>query len=195
VLAVAPRTACDLLGLPEEAPLARWAAAQFPVRAACLDVALHRLLRPEVRFALGLDRPLYFSVHSAAARLAPDGVAVAHVMKYLGPGPETPAPKVGQELEAFLEQVQPGWREHTRTQRLLPGMTVAHALPQADEGGLAGRPGVALAERPNLFLAGDWVGSEGMLADASAASAALAARRVLAVLDRAPVWRPVHAES
>ena len=27
-------------------------------------------------------------------------------------------------------------------------------------------------ERPNVFLAGDWVGPEGMLADASAASAA-----------------------
>ena len=41
---------------------------------------------PPRRFALGLDRPYYFSVHSAAARLAPEGISVVHVMKYLREG-------------------------------------------------------------------------------------------------------------
>jgi phytoene dehydrogenase-like protein len=178
ILAVGPARACELLGLAEDAPLARWVADRIPVRASCLDVALDRLPRPGHRFALGLDRPLYYSVHSAAAKLAPDGVAVLHVMKYLGGGNVA-----GEgELEAFLDRLQPGWRDHVVARRSLPGMTVAHALPRADEGGLAGRPGVAVGDMPNVFLAGDWVGGRGMLADASAASAEEAARRALASL-------------
>ena len=50
-------------------------AALVPVRAACLDLALSRLPRPDRNFALGLDRPLYLSVHSATAALAPPGAA------------------------------------------------------------------------------------------------------------------------
>ena len=53
---------------------AAWSA-EVPVRASCLDVGLVRLPRPENRFALGVDRPHYFSVHSATAALAPDGQA------------------------------------------------------------------------------------------------------------------------
>ena len=59
--------------------------------------------------------------------------------------------------------------------RFLPAMTVAHALPLAEEGGLAGRPGVTRAGAAGVFLAGDWVGPRGMLADAAAASAEEAA--------------------
>ena len=57
VVAVAPKTACDLLGVAAGAPLARWTASSVPIKAACLDVALDRLERPRQRFALGLDRP------------------------------------------------------------------------------------------------------------------------------------------
>jgi len=189
VLAVAPRTACDLLDLPVDAPLCRWTANCVPVKAACLDVALSRLPRPRQRFALGLERPLYFSVHSAAAQLAPHGVAVLHVMKYLGDDRATPVEAVERELEGFLDRIQPGWRSWTITRRFLPGMTVAHSLPRADERGLSGRPSVTLGERPNVFLAGDWVGSEGLLADASIASARASAECVLAALARTPVDR------
>ena len=35
-------------------------------------------------FALGIDSPLYFSVHCAYAKLAPEGGALIHVSKYLG---------------------------------------------------------------------------------------------------------------
>jgi phytoene dehydrogenase-like protein len=129
--------------------------------------------------AFGLDRPLYFSVHSASARLAPEGMAVLHVMKYLGGAGHPDAVDVEDELEGFLESLQPGWRERVIARRFLPGMVVAHSLPQAEEGGLAGRPGADVVGVPNLFLAGDWVVSEGMLADASAASAREAASRVL----------------
>lgn len=63
-------------------------------------------------------------------------------------------------------------------------MTVAHGLPLAESYGLRGRPPATIRERPNVFLAGDWVGPEGMLADASAASSAESARLVLAALGR-----------
>jgi phytoene dehydrogenase-like protein len=91
VVAVDPAGAVELLGHSDGAPLAKWTAGCTPVRSACLDVALSRLPRPRRRVAFGLDRPLYFSVHSASARLAPDGVAVLHVMRYLGAGRERPA--------------------------------------------------------------------------------------------------------
>jgi phytoene dehydrogenase-like protein len=185
VLAVPPRTACDLLDFPREAPLARWTASSVPVRAASLDVALSRLDRPGQRFALGLDRPYYFSVHSAAAKLAPEGISVVHVMKYLREESGVKADAVEPELERCLDRLQPGWRTHTITRRYLPSLTVAHSLPLASECGLAGRPAVSLAEHPNVFLAGDWVGPEGLLADAAAASARSAAQRVLAVLAQA----------
>jgi hypothetical protein len=37
------------------------------------------------------------------------------------------------------------------------------------------RPDVALPDAPGLFIAGDWVGDEGMIADAAAASSVAAA--------------------
>jgi phytoene dehydrogenase-like protein len=184
VLAVEPAKARDMLNMPAESPLARWAADNVPVRAACLDLALNRLTRPRQRFALGLDRPYYASVHSAAAALAPPNVAVVHVMKYIGNDTATPSQAIERELKCFLDQLQPGWRAHVLERRFLPGMTVAHGLPLAESYGLQGRPPVTIRERDNVFLAGDWVGSEGMLADASAASAAESARLVLAALGR-----------
>jgi phytoene dehydrogenase-like protein len=125
---------------------------------------------------------MYFSVHSASARLAPEGVAVLHVMKYLGASRESPAEEVEAALEGFLESLQPGWRALVVGRQFLPGMTVSHSLPRADDAGLAGRPGVDAEDQPGVFLAGDWVGPEGMLADASAASARSAARSVVEAL-------------
>ncbi len=113
-------------------------------------------------------------------------MAVVHVMKYLGGGAAEPAAAVEGELEEFLEQLQPGWATHVLARRFLPGMTVSHGLPCADGNGLSGRPSVTVLEHPNAFLAGDWVGAEGMLADASAASAVAAAQHVLALLARTP---------
>src|SRR5262249_14372208 len=149
-----------------------------PVRAASLDIALSHLPRPHQNVAFSLDRPLYFSVHSACAKLAPEGVAVIHVMKYLGADLQSSPPAVEAELGGYLDRRQPGWRAHVVARQFLPGLTVANDFPRVEEGGLAGRVGVAVSGCPNVFLAGDWVGPEGMLADASAASARDAARRV-----------------
>jgi len=52
---------------------------------------------------------------------------------------------------------------------------VYNAIPLASLGGLAGRPGPKVCDVPGLFVAGDWVGPEGVLVDATLASAKLAA--------------------
>ncbi len=150
VVAVAPKAACELLGAAANTPLSCWTAGSVPIKAACLDVALDRLERPRERFALGLDRPFYYSVHSAAAKLAPEGISVVHVMKYLGGRADSSAETIEQELESCLDRMQPGWRSHTVTRRYLPGMTVSYSLPtgmRRRSGGPAGGFGGGATER------------------------------------------------
>lgn len=98
---------------------------------------------------------------------------------YLGHNGTDPK-AVERELEGVVDLVQPGWRDAVAERRFLPSMTVMHALPVAAAGGLAGRPDVRVPEVRNLFVAGDWVGPEGLLADASLASAHRAATAILA---------------
>lgn len=179
ILATDPITANRLLALPETDPLSKWFSDRVPVHAACLDVALRRMPIPERNVAFGLKKALYYSVHSAVARLAPKGVAVIHVAKYLREDEEMPPDDLEQELEQVLDRMQPGWRDELLARRFFPSMMVTGALPRADEGGLHGRPAVQVAARANVFLAGDWVGPRGMLADAAAASAEEAVRRIL----------------
>jgi phytoene dehydrogenase-like protein len=191
VLAVGPEQAATILDLPDDHRLSQWIGTARPVRAACLDVALVKLPRQEHRFALGIDEPYYLSVHSAAAKLAPDGVAVVHVMKYLSNDESTSG--VERDLEAFFDRAQPGWRKLVLKRRTLPNMLVAPDLPQAACGGLSGRPPVDVAGMPGVFVAGDWVGSHGQLADASAASADEATHRAIQFLETSPVLRKQYA--
>ena len=146
-------------------------------RAACLTVGLSSLPRPERLFALGYDEPSYVSVHSASARLAPDHGAVIHAAWYLPP--EGGPADVERLLEERLDLVQPGWREYVVERWWLPDIAVA-PLPKASAGGLAGRPTVRVQGVPGLVLAGDSVGPEGILADASVKSALEAAALVAA---------------
>ncbi|MDI1433629.1 phytoene desaturase family protein [Polyangium sorediatum] len=171
ILAASPSFASSLL--PDVPALADWAAAAIPVTAACLDVALSRLPQPRNTFALGIDQPLYFSVHSASARLAPEGGAVIHVARYGAPSD----PRAGErELEEVLELLQPGAKHLVVERRYLPSITVAHDFPQAARGGARGRPGPLVPGAPGVFVAGDWVGPVGMLADVSLASGRAAAQ-------------------
>ncbi|MNP80076.1 hypothetical protein D3C76_1780670 [compost metagenome] len=48
-------------------------------------------------------------------------------------------------------------------------------MVMAANGGLPNRPGPQVKGRPGLYVAGDWVGSEGLLLNASLASAKEAA--------------------
>jgi phytoene dehydrogenase-like protein len=97
----------------------------------------------------------------------------------INPATATDAKTDEQELEQLLDLMQPGWRNVAVERRFLPHMTVYHALPTARMKGLAGRPGPAVSGVDNLYIAGDWVGAEGMLADASLASAKRAATLIL----------------
>jgi phytoene dehydrogenase-like protein len=145
-----------------------------PIRIATLDVALRSLPKPNATVAFGIDTPVYFSVHSAIARLAPDGGALIHVSKYLPPDAHA-GQAVEHELESLLDMMQPGWRERLVTKQYLPSLTVSHAELTAALGGVKGRPASRLPAFDNVCIAGDWVGPRGQLSDASAASAADAA--------------------
>lgn len=185
VLAVDPLTAEELTG-------EKVADAFEPVTLACLDVALSRLPVLRATFALGIDRPLYLSVHSAAAQLTPKGGALIHVAKYRRQRSQTrevdidaadDAPRgamsdTERELEAMLDDIQPGWRDVLVHRRYLPSMTVTNALVKPS----MQRPSATTAIR-GLYLAGDWVGEEGILSDASLMSARAAAKAIIAAGD------------
>jgi phytoene dehydrogenase-like protein len=162
LLAVDPVTARELV------PDLDWPTTTA-VTASCLDVALSKLPQPRNLFALGIDTPLYYSVHSAWAQLTPKGGALLHAMKY-GEGTE-------EELEAVIDEMQPGWRDLVVHRRFLPAMNVSHALVEPD--GKSSRMRAATPLR-GLYIAGDWVNESGILSDAAFASARAAAKAILA---------------
>jgi phytoene dehydrogenase-like protein len=168
LLALGPKEAASLA--PTVASLAQYAEDAVPVRANTLDLALSRLPEGAKPFALGIDQPIYFSVHSNDAKLAPEGGAVVHIARYMAPE-ETVGRDAIAELEGVADLVMPGWRPLERKRQELRGMVVANALVRWDKP----RPDVALPDAPGLFIAGDWVGDEGMIADAAAASSVAAA--------------------
>ena len=151
------------------------------VEAVCLQLALHR--PPATPIVLGVDQPLYLSPHAPLARLAPPGGAMVEVMQYRAPGRDTDAESDRAELDG-LRRLAGVEDDEILDQRFLRRMTVAHTLPLARRGGLAGRPAIGAPEPPNLFLAGDWVGPCGMLGDDSAASALAAARAAVRLARR-----------
>lgn len=179
VLATSPAAAASMLEDGEETILHRWMDEALPIKAATLDVALKRLPQARSLFALGVDRPLYCIVHSVSARLAPEGGAVIHVMKYHSKGEAADASVDRRELEELLDLMQPGWRAEVAHVRFLPAITVSNALVTARQGGTKGRPGPEVPGFDNLYVVGDWVGEEGMLLDASVASAHRAAQLIL----------------
>jgi len=175
ILAVGPRVAQKMLRGTAKAMLETWADECVPARTACLDVGLRALPRPDTTFALGVDAPLYFSVHSNAARLAPPGCVMLHAMRYLSPDDRREPDAHVRELEDWLELCQPGWRDVCITKRSLPDMIATNDIHRAAGGA---RPGPEVPGALGLFVAGDWVGAEGMLVDASFASASEAARAI-----------------
>lgn len=118
-------------------------------------------------------------MHSLTARLAPAGGALIHVAKYLGSDAADNPAAIETELEGVLDLVQPGWRAVLVDRQFLPKMIVTHAVATATQGGLQGRPQPDVAGVEGLYLAGDWVGEEGWLADASVASAKQATLLIL----------------
>src|SRR5262245_30750529 len=104
---------------------------------------------------------------------------MVHAMKYLKE-PASDVAAVRRELEALVDLCQPGWREFVVDERFMPHMVAANQLVTREDGGLSGRPGPECPGLPGVYFAGDWVGSEGLLADAALASASRAAKLILA---------------
>ncbi len=136
---------------------------------ATLDIGLEKLPPNATRVAYMIDRPLYFSMHSASAQLAPEGGAMIHVAKYLGDTEPDPA-AVRKELEEYATLLLPEWQSTARVARFLPNLIVTPMMASVD-----GRPDVDFLGLENVAVAGDWVGDTGMLADAAVASALKAA--------------------
>jgi len=138
------------------------------VEVSCLDLGLRR--RPDHDVVLGGDTPFYFSNHSAVADLAPPDQHCAAGLQYLTAGAEPDA----DGIRDFVRHAGVSNDDIVHA-RKLHRMTAVSALATAAGGGLAGRPQVTGTGHENVFIAGDWVGPEGHLADAAIASGKAAA--------------------
>jgi phytoene dehydrogenase-like protein len=172
VLALGPDEASALFD-GQQPDLARWASTASPVRVASFDLGLRRLPRQQPRLAFGVDRPLFQSVHSAYARLAPEGAALLHTTRYLGES-ERANDDTEHEIEQLLDLTQPGWRDEVVVRRFVPSLVVSNALPTVAWQTGGGPAEVSVPGLAGLLLAGDWVGHEGMLADRALTSASRA---------------------
>jgi phytoene dehydrogenase-like protein len=168
------------------ATVARWAAQARPVVAACLDVALRQLRPGSPGSVLGLDQPWYCIPHSNSARLAPIGRALVHAMRY-GADLEPDADH-RSGLEGLMDVVHPGWRDDVVEARFGRALVVAHDRPRPGTEP-ADRPAAAVPDVPGVFVAGDWICDEGLLADAALASGRTAGQLASAVAGRIPALR------
>ena len=88
-----------------------------------LDVALRPLPEPRFPNVLGLDVPVYLTVQSSVADVAPHDGAVLHVARYLRPDEE------GDDhrplLEHVLDVTQPNWQDHVVDARFVPRSMVS----------------------------------------------------------------------
>jgi phytoene dehydrogenase-like protein len=147
-----------------------------PATATCLDLAVS-VGRPVVAF--GLDEPLYLSAHTPGAQLAPAGRGLVSVLRYI---PARTAPATADAARAQLREfarLAGIGDDHVVHERYLHEVVVHHGGPSARGGGFAGRPTVDALGLDGVTIAGDWVGTVGFIADASAASGIAAAEALL----------------
>ena len=152
-----------------------------PIRAACLDLALtpSAAARESLRAWGSIARSIFRSIPPPRSWLRRAWRSCMS-MKYLGTDRPLRPRRSSKSWRAFSISFSRAGSEHV----------VGEAIPAEHDGRArlalceramvcwAGRRST-LTERPHVFLAGDWVGPAGMLADASAASAAESARCVL----------------
>jgi glycine/D-amino acid oxidase-like deaminating enzyme len=152
-----------------------------PCRIACFDVCLSSLPKRQNSFALGLDSPLYYSVHSNAANLTPGKTqAIVQMGYYLEPS-EVAGDHALHAMTDLLDRLQPGWQDLVVYKRYLPDMVASFSMPLASGGGGNGLSNVSLVEHGSakVVACGDWVGDSAQLADASVASGLKAADAIL----------------
>jgi hypothetical protein len=146
-----------------------WGPVGPPTTVACLDLGLRQA--PPKKVLFGVGEPLYLSTHAPAADLAPAGRAVVHLMRYGA----RDATSDRSQLWALARAAGIS-EDDVIEQRFLARMIVTSAIPVPGSG-LAGRPRVDSAGLDGVYVAGDWVGPEGLLADAALASGASAGGR------------------
>jgi phytoene dehydrogenase-like protein len=179
VVATSPRDAAKLVDGAEHPAMRQIVDGLLPAPIACLDVALKRLPVPDRPIVQDLHGPRFMSAQSVYSRVAPEEAALIISFKQLDPRYPGDPREDERDLEDLLDAAQPGWRGALVQRQYLPRIEAVGTLPTAREGGFAGRPGPQVTGLDNLYLAGDWVGSEGFLVDASMASARRAAELVL----------------
>jgi phytoene dehydrogenase-like protein len=179
VVATSPRDAAKLVDGAEHPAMRQIVDGLLPARIACLDVALNRLPVPDRPIVQDLDGPRFMSAQSVYSRVAPEGAALIISFKQLDPRHPGDPREDERDLEDLLDAAQPGWQAALVKRQYLPRIEAVGTLPTAREGGFSGRPGPRVTGLDNLYLAGDWVGPEGFLIDASMASARRAAELVL----------------
>ncbi|MGO9559555.1 MAG: FAD-dependent oxidoreductase [Acidimicrobiales bacterium] len=146
--------------------------------AACLDVIARR--KPSPTFILGVDEPFYSSTHHPTAQLrvpsadTPEDSYVLQLARYGA----TSAAMDRRSLEALAAQAGVG-AEDVIDSRFFADLTVISRPPSPDAGGMAGRPRVDSTGLPGCYVAGDFVGPHGLLADVSLTSGSEAGRLAL----------------
>ena len=149
----------------------------LPIKGSSLDVALQQLPNPKLHFTMDLEEPYYYSNHSNAATLTNDSSQVVlHVFKYLAIGEKMDAALIRQELESFLDLLQPGWKEKVIKLRFLPNVTVCHRLPMVEDESVFSNFDSAIT---GIYIAGDWVSTHAMLADGAIISGKDAAWKII----------------
>jgi glycine/D-amino acid oxidase-like deaminating enzyme len=155
-----------------------WPTCGEPVTAACLDLVTTGgggVSASATPVLFSLDDPLYLSRHAPT---------VVQLLRY---GARS---AVEDRAQLVAHAAVGGYDVDAVTSaRFLARMVVAHTVPSPDTGGLAGRPGVEVPGQRGAFVAGDWVGHRGLLADAALASAEEAAAAASSVLREGATWR------
>lgn len=183
IATIGPHGVCQLVQGAEQMSLGRWKRESRPLYAACLDVALMQLPYPERVFALGLDEPLYFSKHSGPVTLSENGAQVLHAMRYNDNDHLRDADADEQTLINLMNLLAPGWEKEVVAMRFSSNILVGYDTRTIYHNGAGPAPGPVVPEISGLYVAGDWVGAEGRLADAGMASAKQAVEEVLLYAD------------
>lgn len=151
-----------------------------PSRIACLDLCLSALPNKNNSFALGLDSPLYYSVHSNGANLTPGKQQALVQMGYYLEPEEQAGDHALAAMAGLLDKLQPGWQDLIVYKRYLPDMVASNSMPLASRMGGNGLSNVSLtAGAPQITVCGDWIGEHAQLADAAIASGIKAADAIL----------------
>ncbi|MFA9456508.1 phytoene desaturase family protein [Halalkalibacter sp. AB-rgal2] len=149
----------------------------IPIKGAAYDIALSTLPDRHQLFALDLTDSLYYSVHSTYAKLGHHNHIVLHLFKYLHPTEDKNTQNVKEELEQFLERLQPNWKQHVKASRFMPNITVNQRLPQLGEDHYFNNQETEL---PRLYVAGDWADPQLILAEGAINSGKNAALEIIA---------------